>query len=68
VLKIGDFGVARHVFDNYFASTAIGTPNYFSPEICEGKVYNWRSDIWSFGCVLVRISIIFLHLFRILKL
>jgi serine/threonine protein kinase len=34
------------------ARTCIGTPYYLSPEICEGKPYNSRSDIWSLGCVL----------------
>ncbi|KHJ85947.1 hypothetical protein OESDEN_14316, partial [Oesophagostomum dentatum] len=34
------------------ASTVIGTPNYLSPEICEGRAYNQKSDLWSLGCVL----------------
>jgi serine/threonine protein kinase len=32
-----------------FASTRIGTPYYLSPEICEGKDYNSKSDVWSLG-------------------
>jgi serine/threonine protein kinase len=29
-----------------------GTPYYMSPEICENKPYNNKSDLWSLGCVL----------------
>ena len=52
-VKIGDFGIARvlqHTYD--CAQTAIGTPYYLSPEICQEKPYNQKSDIWSLGCIL----------------
>ena len=52
-IKIGDFGIARvlqHTYD--CAQTAIGTPYYLSPEICQEKPYNQKSDIWSLGCIL----------------
>ena len=52
-VKLGDFGIAK-VLDQTtsFAKTSIGTPFYLSPEICEGRPYNVKSDIWSLGCVL----------------
>ena len=53
IIKIGDFGIAKtleHTGD--MAKTAIGTPLYCSPEICYGKRYNSKSDIWSLGCIL----------------
>jgi NIMA (never in mitosis gene a)-related kinase len=52
-VKIGDFGIARvlqHTYD--CVQTAIGTPYYLSPEICQEKPYNQKSDIWSMGCIL----------------
>jgi len=52
-LKLGDFGIARTLDGSAdMARTCIGTPYYLSPEICEGKPYNARSDVWSLGCVL----------------
>ena len=53
LIKLGDFGIARVLkHTNEHARTAIGTPYYLSPEICEGKAYNNKSDIWSLGVVL----------------
>jgi NIMA (never in mitosis gene a)-related kinase len=34
-----------------FAKTLVGTPYYLSPELCENKPYNHKSDVWSLGCV-----------------
>lgn len=52
-MKLGDFGIARTLDGSAdMARTCIGTPYYLSPEICEGKPYNARSDVWSLGCVL----------------
>ena len=29
-----------------------GTPYYMSPELCEGRPYNEKSDVWALGCIL----------------
>jgi NIMA (never in mitosis gene a)-related kinase len=50
--KIGDFGVSRVMQNTQFASTVIGTPLYLSPEICEERPYNEKSDVWALGCIL----------------
>jgi NIMA (never in mitosis gene a)-related kinase 1/4/5 len=34
------------------AKTIIGTPYYLSPELCEDKPYDAKSDVWSAGVVL----------------
>eukprot|EP00936_MAST-01D_sp_MAST-1D-sp1_P000627 g627.t1 len=53
VLKLGDFGIAR-VLENSadMASTMIGTPYNMSPELCENRAYDEKSDMWALGCVL----------------
>ncbi|KAL1522808.1 hypothetical protein AB1Y20_017778 [Prymnesium parvum] len=57
VLKLGDFGIAR-VLNNTaeLARTACGTPYYMSPEICDNKPYNDKSDVWSMGCLLYELA------------
>jgi serine/threonine protein kinase len=29
----------------------VGSQNYMSPEVFESKMYDFKTDIWSFGCV-----------------
>ncbi|NXM41568.1 NEK5 kinase, partial [Gymnorhina tibicen] len=51
--KLGDFGIARQLNSTTeLAHTCVGTPYYLSPEICENRPYNNKTDIWSLGCVL----------------
>ena len=34
----------------------IGTPYYMSPELCENKPYNNKSDVWALGCLCYEVS------------
>lgn len=51
---IGDLGLGRALGGaTAFAHTrGIGTPLYFSPEVCAEAPVNSKSDIWAFGCLL----------------
>jgi len=49
--KIGDFGITKVMAHQSMARTQIGTPFYISPEICQSKPYDAKSDIWALGCL-----------------
>ena len=52
-IRVGDLGVAKILSSaENFVRTKVGTPYYLSPEVCEDRPYNNKSDIWSLGCVL----------------
>jgi NIMA (never in mitosis gene a)-related kinase len=56
-IKLGDFGIAKILnSQTEFANTVIGTPYYLSPELCEDKPYNSKSDVWALGCVLYEVT------------
>lgn len=55
-IRIGDLGVAKALQNHHSLSrTTVGTPLYMSPEICEERSYNEKSDIWALGCVIYEI-------------
>ena len=44
------WGIARQMGNStLFAKTVVGTPYYLSPELCEDRPYNTKSDIWALG-------------------
>lgn len=52
-VKLGDFGVSKVLSTTKSrAATLIGTPYYYSPEMCKGESYDTKSDIWSLGVLL----------------
>jgi serine/threonine protein kinase/Flp pilus assembly protein TadD len=52
--KILDFGLAKLSGQTLMtkAGTTLGTAAYMSPEQARGEKTDFRTDIWSFGCVL----------------
>lgn len=54
-VKLGDLNVAK-VAKNDLASTQIGTPFYLAPEIWQNKLYDYKCDVFSLGCVLYEVA------------
>uniref|UniRef100_A0A915D7U9 non-specific serine/threonine protein kinase n=1 Tax=Ditylenchus dipsaci TaxID=166011 RepID=A0A915D7U9_9BILA len=62
IVKVGDFGISKELSSKNVASTGIFNDGDIDvrhwhsqlliPEICEGRAYDIKSDIWSMGCVL----------------
>lgn len=52
IVKIGDFGISKILSSKSKAHTVVGTPCYLSPELCQERPYNQKSDVWALGCVL----------------
>lgn len=52
MLKIADFGFARHLPSTSMAETLCGSPLYMAPEILRYEKYDARADLWSCGTVL----------------
>ncbi|MCC7530186.1 MAG: protein kinase [Candidatus Melainabacteria bacterium] len=57
--KLVDFGIAKVLTDGEAdpqkltkTGSVFGSPPYMSPEQCQGKIVDARSDIYSLGCVM----------------
>jgi serine/threonine protein kinase len=52
--QLSDFGIARKLEDSFTScSSFVGTFNYMSPERLLGDTYNYTSDVWSVGMLLL---------------
>ncbi len=51
VAMLGDMNVSK-VAKKQFLFTQTGTPYYASPEVWRDEPYDYRSDIWSLGCLI----------------
>jgi NIMA (never in mitosis gene a)-related kinase len=54
-VKLGDLNVSK-IAKLGLLQTQTGTPYYASPEVWRDQPYNYKCDIWSFGCVLYEIA------------
>lgn len=54
VVKVADFGLARHVLDNeYTCSTGTKFPvRWSAPEVLTLNLFSSRSDVWAFGILM----------------
>jgi len=54
MVKLGDMNVSK-IARNGLLLTQTGTPYYASPEVWRDLPYDYKSDIWSLGCILYEI-------------
>ncbi len=57
-VRLTDFGLARVVEDDSLTQSGMlaGTPGYIAPEVAQGHKADYRSDLFSFGCLLYIMS------------
>ena len=55
-VKIGDLGVSTITSLGGMHCTRVGTPLYLSPELVKQVPYDFKTDIWSFGCSLYHLA------------
>merc|ERR1712151_728496 len=64
--KLVDFGSAKDLANPHIKGAGtksfktvqednVGTPNFMAPEVVKNKCSDFRSDIWSFGCMVYQI-------------
>ena len=49
-LLLGDFGLSKLLTEGVTV-TRVGTPGYQSPQIIQGHLYTFKTDIWSIGII-----------------
>ena len=58
-VKVGDLGLSRELSEHTVqAHSKVGTPLYMSPEVLRGDGYDFKSDVWSLGCLLYELAML----------
>ena len=52
IIKLGDLNVSKIIKRSELDHTQTGTPYYASPEVWSNEPYDYKSDIWSVGCII----------------
>lgn len=55
-MQVGDLGVSKIMKNDMGLYSRVGTPLYLAPEIIKYEKYDYKADIWGFGCVLYLIT------------
>ncbi|MDR1565180.1 MAG: serine/threonine protein kinase [Oscillospiraceae bacterium] len=53
--KLGDFGIARHIYSGANELSKKGTFPYMAPEVYMGRPYDFSIDLYSLGIVMYRL-------------
>jgi serine/threonine protein kinase len=53
---LGDLGVSTIIKNDMVLYSRVGTPLYLAPEIIKYEKYDYKADIWGFGCVMYVIA------------
>ncbi len=56
-VKLTDFGISREMQTAMLAKTFVGSFKYMAPERISGGSYDYASDIWSFGLVILEAAL-----------
>lgn len=51
-LLVGDLGVSKIIKNDMGLYSRVGTPLYLAPEIIKYEKYDYKADVWGFGCVM----------------
>ena len=56
LVKIGDLGMSKLISNKEMKLSRVGTPLYLAPELVKKERYDYKADIWSFGCSLYHLA------------
>ncbi|GBG32089.1 Protein kinase, putative [Hondaea fermentalgiana] len=58
-IKLGDLGLSRALSQaTVRAYSKVGTPLYMAPEVLQGAGHDFKSDVWSLGCLLYELAML----------